>query len=196
MTDSPDSDRFENVNEAVEAEWTAESTPFDRVQAVMRRRYEPASANDVANRALTTPKTARKHLESLVDSGFLATERGETGAKLYRRSPESLVTEHVQEILREVETDELAGRIVDLRQELDEYRDRFGVGSPEELAVRLGNEGADADDGVDAEVGDGDVDPRILRAWQTTRRNLAFANAALAVANAQDIADDVSTVTP
>lgn len=178
---------FEDVNEAVAAEWEADTTPFDRVRTVIRRTYEPQSAAEIAEAARTTPKTARKHLTSLVESGYVATQQGEGGATLYRRSPESLVTEQAREILASVSRRELAERVQGMRADLAEYRERLGVDSPEDLAVAQGTAALDPEAGLDRD----DVDPELVREWQTTRRNLAFANAALAIATAQDVADEV-----
>ena len=58
-------------------------------------------------------KTARKHLNTLADEGFVETTTGEHGGTLYRRSPESLVVEQAADILEHVSTDELITRIQD-----------------------------------------------------------------------------------
>lgn len=182
-----EADHFKDVNEAVEAEWEADTTPFDRVRTVVKRTYEPTSADEIADAALTTPKTARKHLGSLVESGYVATEQGDRGATLYRRSPESLVTEQARDMLSTVGRQELTERVQELRAEIAEYREQLGVESPEDLAVALGTAALDPAAASAIE----DVDPDLVREWQTTRRNLAFANAALAIATAQDVADEV-----
>jgi hypothetical protein len=45
-----------------------------------------------------------------------------------------------------------------------------------------------------------ELDTETIREWQTTRRNLAFANAALSIANAQEFvggeSDNVDTTAP
>lgn len=65
------------------------------------------SAETVAEDALTSPKTARKHLNALADEGFVVTANGEHGETIYRRSPESLVVEQPDTILeREDEIEE------------------------------------------------------------------------------------------
>lgn len=179
----PDATSFDDVNEAVEAEWREETTPFERVRTVVARTYGPATAADLADEALTSPKTARKHLESLAESGFVATENGPNGATCYRRSPESLVTEQASDLLADLGTAELATRVAELRETVADYRERFGAESPADLAVAQGTvEGPGASDDR--------PDPEAVREWQTVRRNLAFANAALALGRARDVADD------
>ena len=173
-------DAFEDVNEAVGEEWEAETTPYGRVREVIATVYEPLSAETVAERARTSPKTARKHLQALADEGFVATEPGERGGTAYRRSAESLVVEQAAEILAEVSVDELVDRIAEMRESIRAFREEYGVESPEELAIEGANETLSETtpdrDGIDAEA---------LREWRTTRRNLAFANAALSIANAE-----------
>ena len=251
-------DPYDDVNEAVVAEWKAETTPAERVKSTIRRAYEPVSAEAVGDSARTTTKTARKHLEALADDGFVTTTPGDYGATLYRRSSESLITEQANRLLSDHSAEELASRIADMRAEIQEYRATYGVDSPEELAVRLGTEtldgrdplggtestdgtdptdgtepldetettdgtdptdgtepldGTETTDGIDptdgtepldgtettdgTEIGeetettgrtdaDTRVDESVVTAWQTTRRNLAFATAAVAIARASE----------
>lgn len=160
----------DDVNEQVRAEWREETTPFERVLAVMKRTYEPQSADETATRALTTPTTARKHLQQLADSGVVKpTAEPGRDATLYRRSKESLILEQARDILDEMDAETLATRIGEIQSQINEYRAEFGVDSPEEAAVR----------GVD-------IDQQTLREWQTTRRNLGIARAALAVSEAEE----------
>ncbi|SEO00580.1 Predicted transcriptional regulator, ArsR family [Halorientalis persicus] len=189
MTDSPDPESFADINEKVGEEWEAQTTPYERVREVINRAYSPISAEAVADDARTSPKTARKHLEALADEGFVTTSTSETGGKRYQRSSESLVVEQAAEILAEISTDELRERVADMRETVREYQNEFGVESPEELSVTQTNE-------VLAETGTGSetIDEDTLQEWQTTRRNLAFANAALSIANAQKfVTDDTHT---
>lgn len=167
MTD--DAEPPADVNAAVTEEWRAETTPFERVRTVMKRTYEPQSADEIAERALTTPTTARKHLGQLADSGFVATTAApESTATLYRRSEESLVLEQAREIRREYGRDELTVRIAELNDRIQGYREELGAESPEDVALQ----------------GD-DVDHETVREWQTTRRNLVFAKVALALTEAE-----------
>lgn len=180
MTESAGSDAFDDVNEAVVEEWVDETTPYERVREIISRTYRPVSADSIADTAHTSPKTARKHLNTLADEGFVATSTGEHGGTTYRRSPESLVVEQAADILDYVSTEELTTRISELRERISEYQNDFGVESPEELLVDRTNRALS-----DAAPIDEDVDRERLREWQTTRRNLAFANAALSIATAE-----------
>lgn len=175
MTDAP-LKPGDDVNEALRADWEAETTPFERVRAVMKRTYEPQSAAEIASRALTTPTTARKHLEVLLEDGFVTTSsKPGRSATLYRRSAESLVMEQARDILSEMGTEELASRINELQSKIQRYRDESGVDSPEDVAL--------------AEV---EIDQETLQEWQTTRRNLDIAKAALAIGQAEDSVETTS----
>lgn len=169
MTEAP-LEPDEDVNEAVRADWKEDTTPFERVRTVMKRTSEPHSADEIADRALTTPTTARKHLEVLLEDGFVtATSKPGRSATLYRRSSESLVMEQARDILREMGTEELVTRISELQSEIQRYREETGVDSPEDVALE-----------------DVEIDRGTIQEWQRTRRNLDIAKAALAIGQAED----------
>ncbi|HET7323834.1 MAG TPA: Rrf2 family transcriptional regulator [Halococcus sp.] len=180
MVDSTGPEEFADVNEAVGEEWEAETTPYERVREVISHVYTPLSVDVVAEDARTSPKTARKHLNALTHEGFVTTETGENGGTYYRRSPESLVVEQAADILAHLSTDELVERISEMRSRISDFQAEHGVESPEKLTVdrtnRVLSEAASDYEELDSDT---------IREWQTTRRNLAFANAALSIANAE-----------
>lgn len=177
-------DAFTDINTATQEEWKAETTPYERVRHVIAHTYSPVSADTAAEEALTSPKTARKHLNTLADEGFVVTSTGEHGGTTYRRSPESLVVEQAADILERVSTDELVTRIGEMRDQLAEYRSEYGVESPEALAVEQTNQTLGETSSEQP-----DIDSKTIQEWQTLRRNLAFANAALSIANAERFVD-------
>ena len=180
MTDPGEPEAFDDVNQAVRDEWTGETTPYERIREIISRTYTPTDAETLADEACTSPKTARKHLNTLADDGFVATETGANGATLYRRSAESLVVEQAGDILSQVSTEDLRERIAEMREQLTDFQREYGVESPEELAIDRTNELLN-----ESEDGDRESDDETIREWKTTRRNLAFANAALSIANAR-----------
>jgi len=184
MDDRAPPREFADVDEAVGDDWEAETTPYERIRHVIAHAYSPVSADAVAEDARTAPKTARKHLNTLAEEGFVETETGEHGGTLYRRSPESLVVEQAADILEHVSTDELVTRIQEMREQLTEYQSKFGVQSPEELAINQTNQEL-----ASPESTSDDIDPETIREWKTLRRNLAFANAALSIGNAEQFVD-------
>lgn len=160
-----------DVNEVVEEEWVEETTPFERVYEIVRRVYDPAAAAQIADRARVSPTTARKHLRTLESAGEVTTSQdGQTTR--YRRSKTAIVTEHAQSLLAERTPDEIASGIADMKAQIQEWREEYGVDSPEEFARELDIDDADSDHGA------------LLTEWQTTRRNLALAQAALAIGEA------------
>jgi predicted ArsR family transcriptional regulator len=195
MTEPQPGTQFADVNVAVGEEWESETTAFERVRTVVKHVYSPVSAQTVADDARTTPKTARRHLETLATDGFLETEPGERGGTLYRRSGESLVLAEASAILEEVSVAELVDRVGEMRAEIRDYQERYGVELPTEVTVTETNSLLS---GLDSTAPELDTDT--IREWQTTRRNLAFANAALSIANAQEFVggdtDDVDTTAP
>jgi DNA-binding IscR family transcriptional regulator len=180
MTDSVAPDPFDDVNEAVGEEWEAETTPYERVREVISREYTPRSAETVAADARTSPKTARKHLKALAEEGFVTASTGDHGGTYYRRSPESLVVEQATDVLSHVSLDELVNRIAAMRETIREFQTEYGIESPEELMIEQANQTLS-----EASENEREIDPDTLQEWQTTRRNLAFANAALSIANAE-----------
>jgi DNA-binding IscR family transcriptional regulator len=190
MTDEPHPAEFEDINEAVSDEWKSETTPYERVRHVIAHTYSPVSAETVAEDAQTSPKTARKHLNLLADEGFVVTATGEHGGTIYRRSPESLVVEQAADILEHVSIDELSTRIAEMREQLNDFRAEYGVESPEELSIKQTNQTLS-----EAGSNQSEIDSETLQEWQTTRRNLAFANAALSIANAERFVDGDSRTT-
>jgi len=108
---------------------------------------------------------------------------GPNGATLYRRSAESLVVEQAADILSQVSTEELQEQISEMRDQIAAFRQEYGVESPAELTVDRTNELLTGSERVD------EPDEQTIREWKTTRRNLAFANAALSIANAKKFVD-------
>jgi len=171
-----------DVNEIVVDDWVEETTPFERVHEIIRRVYDPAAADQIADRARVSPTTARKHLRTLVNTGEVTTSQdGQTTR--YRRSETAIVTEHAQSLLAERTPEEIATRIAEMKTQLQGWREEHGVDSPEEFARKLAVTDADSDHG------------RLLTEWQTTRRNLALAQAALAIGEARHTGHLTSTDT-
>ena len=160
-----------DVNEAVVAEWVDDTTPFERIHAIVRRTYDPESAGSIAERARVSPTTARKHLRTLVDAGEVSTTQ-DGGTTLYRRSETAIVTEHAQTLLDERTPEEITSGIAEMKATIREWRREYDVESPEEFARTLNIADADSEHAA------------VLTEWRTTRRNLALAEAALAIEEA------------
>lgn len=162
----------DSIDDVAAAEWKAETTAFERIETVLRRTSEFATAGELADRARVSEPTARKHLESLVESGHAnSTTLG--GATQYRRNPDQRRLERVQQLADEHTQGELESAIREMKTRIRSYEDEYGATSPEELVADLD---PDDDDGWE-----------VVSRWKTTRRNLAFARTALAYAETRRI---------
>ena len=159
----------DDINEQVKADWKNDTTPFERVYEIIEQTHDGQSAAEIADRALVSEPTARRHCKTLVNTGFAETEQ-DNQTTLYRRNSDRVLMSRIRELRDEANRTELLEGIKDMKAEIREYEDRYDVVSPEELAQKL-----------DADETDGWND---LTAWKTTRQNLAVAQAALAYGEA------------
>lgn len=154
-----------DVNEAVVADWTEETTTFDRVRAVADATSNPETASEIADRAHVSEPTARKHLTTLADSGHLKAIESNAGTT-FMRSPQRLALRRISTIHREHTKGEIRDGIRDLKQELSELRGTYDVSDVDELAIELGAD----DDGW-----------RDVARWRQIEQNLDVAQAALSL---------------
>ena len=158
-------DSWDDINEKVEAEWKDETTPFERVYEIVEQTHEGQSAAEIADRALVSEPTARRHCKALVNTGFADTDNdGRT--TLYKRHADRVLMSRIHELRDEVSRDNLLEGIEEMKAEIRQYEERYDVLSPEELVRELDPDDADGWEDVTA--------------WKTTRQNLAVAQAALA----------------
>nr|WP_254524496.1 winged helix-turn-helix domain-containing protein [Natrinema caseinilyticum] len=151
-----------DINEHVKSEWKAETTPFERVYEIVEQTHDGQSAAEIAERALVSEPTARRHCNTLVKTGFAETKQnGRT--TVYKRNSD-------RELRRETTREDLLDGIKRMKREIRSFEDKYDVLSPEELTREL-----DADDAQGWED---------LSTWKTTRLNLAVAQAALAYGEA------------
>jgi predicted ArsR family transcriptional regulator len=156
---------WDDINDHVKAEWKEDTTPFERVYEVIEQTHEGQSAAEIADRALVSEPTARRHCKTLVNTSFAETDQdGQT--TLYSRDSDRILMSRIRELRDEADRTELLESIKEMKAEIRSYEDRYDVVSPEELAQQLD---ADETKGWDD-----------LTAWRTTRQNLAVAQAALA----------------
>lgn len=166
-----DEGTWDDINEYVKEEWKAETTPFERVYEIVEGTHEGASAATIAEHALVSEPTARRHCATLVNTGFADTEQdGRT--TLYKRNEDRILMTRIREIRRELSREEIIDGIRRMKAEIRAYEETYDAISPEELVRQLSSEDAD---------GWSDV-----TGWKTTRQNLAVAQAALAYDEARD----------
>jgi len=164
----PDTDRLweGDVNEAVVAEWKAETTPFERVKEVLLATTTYQYAKSIAERAHVSEPSARTHLNTLTEAGFADSDATGQGTR-YKRSRETVAMSRMQELHSELTKAELVDGIRDLKTKLNTYREDYNASDPDDLALSL-----DADDG------DGWA---AISRWRALEENLKIAQAALSL---------------
>lgn len=163
-----------DVNEAATEQWLETTDGFERVQSVLRQTREPTRVAEIAERAHVSETTARKHLTRLADLGA-ATTRQDGRTTLYERNEEYHLIRRVQELQREHTRGELFDGIREMKADIREYRERYGVEDPEELALDLNGEETEAWDTISE--------------WEGTRRNLALAQTALSYKRTRELVE-------
>jgi hypothetical protein len=162
-----------DINERAKEAWIEETTSRERVRTVLEETTEYATAAEIADRALTSEPTTRKYLEEFVADGIgVTTQDGRT--TLYKRNDGRGIDERIDELRETTSQDELIDGIREMKAQVQDYRDTYGVESPEELTLELD---ADADGWAD------------IGRWRATRRNLAIAQAALQIDKAHRLAE-------
>lgn len=156
-----------DINEAVLEEWKAETTPFERVQSVLKTTYRPQYARGIGERASVSEPTARKHLKRLRQTGHAEAVETSQGTQ-YKRSPQAIAIERIDDLHRELSREELVDGIKRLRERINDLQDRYDAVDPDDLVLQL--EDGTAEDAWKA-----------VTEWRSIEENLAIANAALAL---------------
>jgi len=113
-----------------------DTTPFERVYEIIEQTHDGQSAAEIADRALVSEPTARRHCKSLVNTGFAETQQdGQT--TLYKRNSDRILMSRIRELREEANRTELLDGIKDMKAEIRRYEDRYDVVSPEELSQQL-----------------------------------------------------------
>ena len=141
-----------------------QTTGEDRVRMTARQLTEPRTANRIASEAGWSHEPTKRVLERLVDDGIL--HRDESGTHTtyypdYRRQA-------MQEAMRLRDSghtvEELTDRLADMKTQIRDWEDEFGVDSPNQLRGTL----ADGSHGADEE----DRRREIAREWEHIRRRI------------------------
>ncbi|XGI82722.1 hypothetical protein ACEU6E_05400 [Halorutilales archaeon Cl-col2-1] len=169
----------EDINERVKREWSESTDGFERVRDVIRNSRDKMKAKQVAETADVSPNTARKYLGRLHEMNEVQIdERG--GAKLYRWDESSEKMRRVRNISSSYSRDEIEDRIREMRSEIHEYREEYGVETPEDLIIQM-----------DERENEGEMDiPTVVSEWRTKRENLAIAKTALAFKQVLTFSDE------
>jgi len=161
-----------DINERVVDEWMSSTTARERVKEILEETTTYSKVSTIADRARVSEPTTRKYLNELVEEGIGTTEQdGRT--TLYKRNHGRLVDRRIEELRTTCSHQELVEAIQEMKESIAEFREIYDVESPEDLVIELepGDEGW-------SDVGQ----------WQSTRRNLAIAKAAIQVDEAHRLA--------
>lgn len=153
--------------------WKAATTALERVQQVIEQTTTAKPASEIADKALVSDPTARKHLKALVEIGT-ATAIEEPEATMYVRNEDTVLYQRIQALATEYSRDALIEQIHEMKRRITEFEDVYNAVSPEELTTTLG---------ADAPVGAWEA----VAEWQTTERNLHIAQAAINYGRARDL---------
>jgi predicted ArsR family transcriptional regulator len=151
--------------------WIEETSAFDRVQSVAFTLQEPRTAGRIAESAHVSEKTARAHLQRLVEMDVLLVETGE-GPTTYYPDPAYMRYRDIRTLAREHDRDELTDVVATLKGDIEEWRDEFDVETPDELRASVAD-----DDVSEQEVYERQ---RIAEDWEYTDHRLGLIRDALA----------------
>lgn len=112
--------------------WVASTSAFDRVRSVAFSLQHPRTAGQIAEEAHVSEKTARGHLERLVEMDILLAT-SEAGATTYYPDPGFMWYREVRTLAREHTRDELLEIVATLNADIDSWRAEFDAETPDDL---------------------------------------------------------------
>ncbi|OYR51437.1 hypothetical protein [Halorubrum sp. Ea8] len=148
-----------------------QTTGEDRVRMTARQLSEPRTVNWIASEASWSHEPTKRVLERLVDDGIL--HRDDSGTHTtyypdYRRQT-------MQEAMRLRDSghtvEELTDRLADMKAQIRDLEDEFGVESPNQLRGTLAEESLDADEE--------DRRREIAREWEHLQRRIQIVGFAI-----------------
>lgn len=151
--------------------WIEETSAFDRVRSVAFTLQQPRTAGQIAESAHVSEKTARGHLQRLVEMDVMLEETGE-GPTTYYPDPAYIRYREVRTLAREHDRDKLTDIVATLKSDIEEWRDEFDVDTPDELWASV----------ADEDVSEQEVYERqkIAEDWEYTEHRLGLIKDALA----------------
>lgn len=111
----------------------------DRIRAVAMTVREPKNAGEIADAAGVARNTAEKYLTQLVDADKLTTiQRGRETC--YYPDPVTQYFDQIRDLVDDHEKDELTAELGAIRDDIDEWKDAYGVASADELRTTVGDD--------------------------------------------------------
>jgi hypothetical protein len=148
-----------------------QTTGEDRVRMTARQLSEPRTANWIASEAGWSHEPTTRVLERLVDDGILHCDESGTHTTYYPDYRRQAMQEAMR--LRDSghTVEELTDRLADMKTQIREWEDEFGVDSPNQLRGTL----ADGSLGADEE----DRRREIAREWEHLQRRIRIVGFAI-----------------
>ncbi|WP_136716543.1 DUF7342 family protein [Halorientalis salina] len=115
--------------------WKEQTSAFDRVRSVASTVSQPRPASSIAAEAHVAENTARDHLERLVDMNVLLADDHE-GTAMYAPDPLHTRLQTLRDLLDTHDHDGLVRLKADLQEQIETWRDQYGVESPSQLRER------------------------------------------------------------
>jgi DNA-binding transcriptional ArsR family regulator len=148
--------------------WTDSTTARERVETIATTLSEPRTTNWVAEQAEVEWDTAKRHLESLADTGILT----ETAGGEYVPDPTRAYFDRLRDLILENERSELRAELEAIAERTDDWKQQYGVESPAELEATLADE---------RPVDEISERRRALRRWEQSQRSRNLIRKALAL---------------
>lgn len=121
-----------------ESRRTASMTRGERVRAAARTLRTPRSASWIASETDVSTKTAHKYLEQLVEDNVL--RRVEQGDQTLYCIDQLMATyREIATLQREHDREELTTTLDSLQARISEWKDKYGVETPDELRASIGD---------------------------------------------------------
>lgn len=116
--------------------WSESTTARERVETIGTTLSQARSANWVATQAEVNWDTAKKHLDSLVESGTLV--RTDDGT--YVPDPTAAYFDRLRQLIVENDKEELRGELEAIAERIEDWRNTYDVNTPEELEATLASD--------------------------------------------------------
>lgn len=160
----------DEANPGVER-WVEATSAFDRVRSVAFALQVPRTAGEIAEEAHVAEKTARGHLERLVEMDVLL-EESSGGSTTYYPDPGYVRYREVRTLAREHDRDELVDVVATLKGDIEKWRAEFDVETPDELRASAADAGVSEEAVYERQ--------RVAEDWEYAEHRLELVREALA----------------
>jgi sugar-specific transcriptional regulator TrmB len=116
-----------------------QTSKFDRIRAVAMTVRDPKNAGEIAASAGVARNTAEKYLKQLVEADKLVTvHRGRETC--YYPDPVTQYFDQIRDLVNEHQKEELTEELAGIRDDIDEWKEKYNVESADELRATVGDE--------------------------------------------------------